>query len=75
MPMIEVMMGSRREYRPKYGNVLLGVTPWRLVKEDDRQWEQLVAENGRVLLTTDGDVPTDVHLWLASMSDVEVVAR
>lgn len=75
MPLIEVQLGHRKEYRPKYGNMIPNQYPWRLIKESDRQWAEIAKDNGTVLLEVRSELPADIHLRLASIPDVEVVSR
>lgn len=75
MPLVEVLLGNRREFRPKYGHMIPLQFPWSLIKENNKQWDQVVKENGKVLLETKRELPVDIHLQIVSMRDVEIVSR
>lgn len=78
MPLTPKLRGARIEWCPKYRDLFTQLAPgvsWSLEKEQGRQWDQVIAENGTVLVRFHGAVPASLHLTLVKMLDVEVVSR
>ncbi|MBX3605360.1 MAG: hypothetical protein KF788_08815 [Piscinibacter sp.] len=74
MPLARAPFRGSFEVFPKYRH-LLHPLPWRMEKEDGRQWDHVHAEGGRVLVLIDGTVPDRVHAQLLAAGDCEVIAR
>jgi hypothetical protein len=78
MPFASRPRGTRLEYFPKYRALIQELAPgigWRCLKEQGRQWQQVIAENGSALVLFKGDVPVSLHLALIKQPDVELIGR